>query len=660
MKTAALLILLVAASVAQKPLSYEVVLDPTALSYLSVRLRVPAEVKGDLELALPSWHAATRRFRDRSRIVSELRATDGEGRRLEVLAEGGGWRVRRSGTSPVDLSWRIGDTRQEPHSEHYFTKTSALIAGARTFLWVRGQETRPCEVALKGPTEWKVTTPLKPTGAEGRFSALDYHSLIDAPVLMGALQTWSFDFGGTKHDVVVDRFDQTEPIAGEAVVKLLQKICTVQADAFGAPPYDRYVYVFIEGARRSRLRERSVVVGYQADEVFDLAGLVRPCADAGVWARLPGASRPKWLVAPDYSKRPDTEDLWFIDGLVKWFGRRALLEARILDKPAWLAQCGRRVLEHRNDLLARVVSPAAASKKVWDRGDTLDIGLAGEMLALHFDAKIRANSEGKMSLQDVILRLNERFPKPKGYTVEDLRKLLAELTGEDLGEFWKAHVDGVQAHPFDATFAIVGLKMNWYALKVRDPRLRTQQQGRFLIVRGLRRFDPLYAAGLRGGDRIISVNQKKVRNPDEVDAQLARLKPGMKLRVDVRRGGRVKSFRISLQRAVALTIPVDERAGRVVIDDVPPGALRDAGIRVGDVLEKVDNQRIGREQDLYQALRRIRGDVTTLTIKRAGKRKRIKVASKTRTTWRGSLVEDPKAKPAARKLRDGLLANSGL
>ena len=74
------------------------------------------------------------------------------------------------------------------------------------------------------------------------------------------------------------------------------------------------------------------------------------------------------------------------------------------------------------------------------------------------------------------------------------------------------------------------------------------------------------------------------------------------------------------------------------------------------MLEKVDNRRITRPPDVLECLRRVRKGRTLLTIRRRGKRKRIKVKAPPREIWRGRIVFDPKAGKEAVRIRQALLS----
>ena len=96
----------------------------------------------------------------------------------------------------------------------------------------------------------------------------------------------------------------------------------------------------------------------------------------------------------------------------------------------------------------------------------------------------------------------------------------------------------------------------------------------------------------------------------------------------------------------------------VVLEALPPGPARDAGLREGDVLVKIGKTRIGGARELRQALRRLKGSSTAVTIQRAGKKKMIKLKTPRRITWRGELEIDRAATPAARRILSELEVGS--
>src|SRR5260370_41225924 len=90
------------------------------------------------------------------------------------------------------------------------------------------------------------------------------------------------------------------------------------------------------------------------------------------------------------------------------------------------------------------------------------------------DLLVRGKTQGKASLDDVMRRMYEEFYlkgqnaayclRGRGYRNEDFARVVSEVAGTDMSDFFKRHVRGVEPPPYEEAFAQVGLRF------VREPR----------------------------------------------------------------------------------------------------------------------------------------------------------------------------------------------
>jgi predicted metalloprotease with PDZ domain len=71
------------------------------------------------------------------------------------------------------------------------------LVGGDTFLYVVGDEQRSVRVILEGlPRDWQVATGLEPRGSPNAFQAPSATALVDSPILLGRLRSWTFTIDG--------------------------------------------------------------------------------------------------------------------------------------------------------------------------------------------------------------------------------------------------------------------------------------------------------------------------------------------------------------------------------------------------------------------------------------------------------------------------------
>ncbi len=134
-----------------------------------------------------------------------------------------------------------------------------------------------------------------------------------------------------------------------------------------------------------------------------------------------------------------------------------------------------------------------------------------------------------------------------------------------------------------------------------------------------------YDAGMRSGDVILSIDGNVVNSVPELQEQVGRHRPGDKLNILVRRGGKKKQFTVTLQNvrgttAIAKTddvprllgaefgdVPAKIRnkfglRGGVQVKKLYDGPLKEGGVREGYIITKANRVPIGSVDDLRRVL----------------------------------------------------------
>src|SRR5437764_2207597 len=98
---------------------------------------------------------------------------------------------------------------------------------------------------------------------------------------------------------------------------------------------------------------------------------------------------------------------------------------------------------------------------------SLSYYLKGELIALNLDLLIRSWTKGQRSLDDVMRRAYDEFYlksanasyylKGRGYTIEDFSRIVSEVAGRDMTEWFSKYVRGVEPLPYDEALRSAGL-----------------------------------------------------------------------------------------------------------------------------------------------------------------------------------------------------------
>ena len=169
-----------------EPIRYRLRFPEPHTHYVEVEADVPSAGQAAIELMMAVWTPGSYLVRDYSRHVEGVTATaGGQARRVEKSAKNR-WRVETGGAERVSVKYRVYG-REMTVRNNWIDAGFALLNGAPTFLTLAGSHARPHEVTLTPAQGWKasVTTLQALPGGPHRYSAPDFDTLVDSPIVLG-------------------------------------------------------------------------------------------------------------------------------------------------------------------------------------------------------------------------------------------------------------------------------------------------------------------------------------------------------------------------------------------------------------------------------------------------------------------------------------------
>ncbi|MCX7711838.1 MAG: RIP metalloprotease RseP [Clostridia bacterium] len=138
---------------------------------------------------------------------------------------------------------------------------------------------------------------------------------------------------------------------------------------------------------------------------------------------------------------------------------------------------------------------------------------------------------------------------------------------------------------------------------------------------------PAYEAGLKPGDRIVSFDHKRVYQPMEVDMFLYNVTKGSPVDMEVLRDGKIIPVKMT-PRVIPENRPLIGFTAKIIngeptnmIDNLEPGGPADkAGLKVNDIIVKLDNTEISNMQQILNFMYKNTGESIQVTVLRDGKR----------------------------------------
>jgi len=563
--------------------------DPAA-HLVEVRVTVEQPDPHGQVFAMPAWIPGSYMIRDYARHVVGARA-ESDGRDVEVhKLDKNRWQAAVTDRA-LTLVLEIYAHDESVRGAH-LDLTHLFFNGTCVFPSIVGQEDGACELEIRAPEKpvgkrWRVATSMRRKDAEeygfGTYRTDDYAELIDHPVEIGELSIGEFEAGGVPHAIAIrgnTRVDMAR------LCHDLQTICEQHMSLFGAPSdLDRYLFLLNApgtgyGGLEHRFssanicsRDNLPARGDEgvSDEYRTFLGLV-----SHEYFHLWNVKRmkPAAFTPYDLSKETHTDLLWVFEGVTSYFDDLALVRSGLIDDSSYLELLGQTATRVARGGGRRRQSVAESSFDAWTKFYKQDANATnaivsyyakGSLIAMALDLKLRSESGGELSLDDVMRAAWQRWGESgEGMPEDGFEKLCAEVSGLDLDDFFDAAVRGTGELPVEQLLKTHGID---YLLRRssggKDKGGKSKDEGDLPnawlgadlgtrngkpVVTAVRNGGPAELAGVAPGDELVALDGLRV-NVAGAEARTRRYKPGDKSDVTVFRGDELMTLRLKWDEA---------------------------------------------------------------------------------------------------------------
>lgn len=508
--------------------------------WMEVELVVRNAGDGPLRVRMSRASPGRYAIHEFAKNIFSIAAEDGTGRILRLSrVNADEWRIDgHDGT--VRVTYRIfGDHVDGTYLA--IDTTHAHLNLPAALLWVPGRESSPARVTIVPPDglDWTdVGTQLFPTDDPWTFEAPNLQYLLDSPIEIASLTTTTFS---------VDSPDGTGPrlfrvmVHGsasqaqvDALARDVARVVEEQAAVFGAIPR-------FEPGHYTLLLDYVPWADFDAMEHRNSTVVTQPTADlrtdASRRAVLGSIAhelfhvwnveriRPADLEPFDFTQSNVSCCLWLAEGFTQYYAPLTLLRAGlsnavpigsilpVIHGSGRLIRSAVEMSEHAP------FADAAVSNDAHDRSRTfVSYYTQGAAIALGLDLTLRVRSDGRVTLDDYMRLLWQRFgaadaPAPglvaRPYSLEDLKDALGDLAGDDFAaDFFARYIEGREVVDYARLLAHAG-----YLLEPAAPgrawtgELQLEPTTDGLSVVSLAPFaTPVYDAGLDLGDVIVRID----------------------------------------------------------------------------------------------------------------------------------------------------------
>ncbi|HVS21800.1 MAG TPA: PDZ domain-containing protein [Pyrinomonadaceae bacterium] len=562
---------------------------------VSIEVEVPSDARLEsLDFQMAKWSPGRYAVFDFAKNVQEFQAVAGicppksrcdMAMRPVTRVNDQTWRVPFMNSQSLTINYKVfgndlSGTFSQLDSRH------ANFNGGCVFMYIVNHKQDPVKLEIDPPKDWRIVNGRMERADQREWQFPNWDIMIDTPTEIAPNWTEDdFKVDAKTYHVVVHSLGN-EGGKRRELVRDIEKIVKAETAMWGPPEFDSYTFLihFANDAHSSDGMEHLTSTQIIMSGTLADPGMYEETLDAiaheffHVWnvKRL----RPIELGPWDFTRPANTRGLWIAEGITNYYGHLMQRRAGIWDDAKLFSTLGAQITEVENSPGSRLMSAEESSLSapfIDDAPHAQQTNLAntsisyypkGEVLGLVLDLLIRGKTQGKASLDEVMRNMYAEFYvkspnatyylRGRGYRPEDFERMVSEVAGADMSDFFKRYVHSVESPPYEEALAQVGLRF------IREPRQPVavgisadeNDTTNFKIGR-VRPDSPAADAGLEVGDKILSFGGLKI-TPTNFVKLLGRYKPGDRVSLAVQRGTRNIQTSITLGEPQILNYRIEE------------------------------------------------------------------------------------------------------
>lgn len=520
------------------------------------------------DFQIPAWRPGRYILQDYAAGVSSFAAKSQDGKALQWhKTDNNTWRVTNPDAGNITISYDFYANVMDAGSS-VLNREMAYFNGANLFMHVRDRYDASCNLKVTSmPADWKIGSALHKTGVHNEFRADSYHDLVDAPTIISPnLLTLETEINKVKYYLHFQGEFRGGEETQQSILENVEKIIREQEAIFGEVPMEEYHFLYLllpynmrhavehkysacftlPDATCNSAESASGMYGITSHEFFHLWNVKR--------------IRPAALWPYDYQQEAYTTLHWFTEGVTEYYTNLALVRAGVIDQEKYFSIISRSFARLDNAFANSQISPSQSSFDSWlARSNYSNPHLRtsyyplGERVGMFLDLKLRADSEGKVTLDDVFAHLyQEKYKKNEGVAEDGIQKACEKLTGMSYEQFFQDHVHGTKAYDYDAALRPYGLFVfkqpvenpGWGAIGLS----RTEKLEFGLYIKAVEPGSPAAIAGLSDGDVLLNVDGEAAHSLDP-DEYFANLKDGAEINCKIFAAGAEMPVKVKFDKA---------------------------------------------------------------------------------------------------------------
>ncbi|MFN2570388.1 MAG: hypothetical protein ABR537_02075 [Gemmatimonadales bacterium] len=469
-------------------IEYTIAMPEVSSHLYAITLTVGGLRGRSVNLQLPVWSPGRYGRMDFAKNVQDLAATAADGTPLHWdRINGSLWRVALGASRSVRVSYRVFANAPMSGTFSVLDSAHANWNGASLFMYVEGHKQDPVSLDVTVPDGWTIMNGDVKSAGQRHFGFLNYDLLIDTPTEVapaGAFSMDSFVVDNRNYRVMIHYNGHPPAGAHERFVRDVERVVRYENGVFGAPPLERYTFLFNIGFPGGDGMEHLYSTQIQNRRLWSDTAQVLPGIGSAaheyfhVWnvKRV----RPAALGPFDYTREQYQPSLWVAEGWTQYYGEVALHRAAIEDTAAFYRRMASVIQANLSAPGRKAVSARTASFEApfWDgapqaqpvnfENTFFDYYTKGAGIALYLDLFLRHQTNNAKALDDAFNNLKARswgaakasyYLQGRGYTEDDVEQAVSAAAGSNMHDWFERHVGGIEDMDYDEALGWAGLTL---------------------------------------------------------------------------------------------------------------------------------------------------------------------------------------------------------
>ena len=512
---------------------------------VSVTITPPKLTSNEIIYHFPKTVPGTYSSDNYGKLIDELKAFDKNGKELATSkADANSWKISNA-KSLAKVTYYVNDTFDSESGkgfgkEDIFSPAGTNILEGTNFVvnnhgFVGYFEDKtqlteiPYNLTILHPASLHGATSLidiDKSDTVDTFMASRYFDLTDNPIMYAKADIETFNVDGM--EIVFSVYSPNGVHTAKDLLPELQKTMRAQKAFLGSINANKRYTVLLylsdmakndaKGFGALEHHTSTTVVFPEAMDVEALGEQLKDVVSHEFFHTLtPLSVHSKEIQYFDYTNPKMSKHLWMYEGVTEYFANLFQVNQGLINADEFYERMAGKInnASTLNDTMSFTEMSANVLVEPY-KDQYLNVYEKGALIGMCLDIIIREKSNGERGILDLMKKLSQEYGVNKPFNDHELFGKIVQLTYPEVGDFLKTYVAGTTPIPYEVYFAKMGVTKqkvqipgNPFLKDMSTPFITVNPNTKeILVIPGSDLNDFMNNLGLKGGDTIVSINDK--------------------------------------------------------------------------------------------------------------------------------------------------------